>query len=183
MRALECAPRGFYAAGSMANRKRHAQPRNRGERQADTRERALATLALMRREGMSLTEAARIQGISRRTVLENAQSALRRGRGGDYWARPYDHIRRTLNFLTPRGTTAVTVYDSRTATDIAEYMNGVRKYVRTGDTSGLRQFKNKSFVAGGRVRRFVTDPETLDELADAGSLSAIETLYYARMAS
>jgi len=147
------------------------------------RELALATVALMRREGMSLSKAARVQGVSRKTVLDFARSALRRRRDGEYWAHPYDHIRRTLNFLTPRGTAPVTVYDSRTATDIAEYMNAVRKYVRTADTSELERFRNKSFVAEGRVRRFVTDPEVLDELADAGSLAAIENLYYARVAS
>jgi hypothetical protein len=147
------------------------------------RERSLATVALMRREEIPLSSAARIQGIPRRTVLEHARSALRRGGGGDYWALPYDRIRRTLNFLTPRGTVPVTVHDSRTATDIAEHMNAVRKYVRTGDTSELERFKNKSFVTAGRVRRFVTDTDVLDDLADAGSLRAIETLYYARMAS
>ena len=137
----------------------------------------------MRREGIPLSKAARIQGVSPRTVLEFARPALRLGRDGEYWALPYDHIPRTLNFLTSRGTIPVTVYDSRTATDIAEYMNAVRKYVRTGDTSGLERFKDKSFVADGRVHRFVTDPEVLDKLADAGSLSGIETLYHARMAS
>jgi len=160
---------------------RNAKPRNAHE--AQKRELALATVALMRREGIPLSKAARIQGVSPRTVLEFARPALRLGRDGKYWALPYDHIPRTLNFLTSRGTIPVTVYDSRTATDIAEYMNAVRKYVRTGDTSGLERFKDKSFVADGRVRRFVTDPDVLDELADAGSLAGIESLYYARTAS
>jgi hypothetical protein len=160
---------------------REAKPRNSYE--TEESERALATLALMRRERMSLTTAVRIQATSRRTVLDYARSGLRRDRHGEYWALPYDHIRRTLNFLTPRGTIPVTVFDSRTATDIAEYMNAVRKYVRTGDTSELERFKDRSFVTAGRVRRFVTDPDVLDELADAGSLSAIESLYYARVAS
>jgi len=162
-------------------RRRNAKPRNAGE--SDEREQALAVLALMRREGIPLSKASKIQGISQRTVVEYARSGLRRDPRGEYRALPYDHIRRTLNFLTPQGTIPVTFQDSRTATDIAEYMNAVRKYVRTGDTSGLERFKNKSFVAGGRVRRFVTDPHVLDELADAGSLAAIESLYYARTAS
>jgi hypothetical protein len=162
-------------------RRRNAKPRRAYE--AEERELALATVALMRREGIPLSKAARIQGVSPRTVLEFARPALRLGRDGEYWALPYDHIPRTLNFWTSGGTITVTVYDSRTATDIAEYMNAVRKYVRTGDTSGLERFKNKSFVADGRVRRFVTDPDVLDELADAGSLAGIESLYYARTAS
>ncbi len=149
----------------------------------EARDRSLATLALARREGLPLSHAATIQDISPKTVLEYARPAFRRDRHGEYWALPDDHIRRTLNFLTPRGPVPVTVYDSRRATDIAEYMNAVRKYVRTGDTSKLERFKDKSFVTAGRVRRFVTDPDVLDELADAGSLSAIESLYYARVAS
>lgn len=155
----------------------------KSKRRLENRELALATLALMRRERLPLSEAAQMLRVSERIVLEYARPALRRGRYGEYWARPYDRLRRTLNFLTRRGPIPVTTYDSQTATDIADHMNAVRKYVRTGDTSALEQFKNKSFIADGRVHRFVTDPDALDVLADAGSLASIENLYYARMAS
>ena len=66
--------------------------------------------------------------------------------------------------------------DSRTASRIAEYMNAVRALVRTGDSSALLNFKGEYFEAGGVRYEFVTDPEFLYKLGDAGELE-IEGLY------
>jgi hypothetical protein len=162
-------------------RHRNAKPRN--ELEAQDRERALAARALMRREKVSLRAAARAQGTDPKTVRRFVGSALRRDKRGRYWAKPYDRIPSTLNFLTADGPVAITVRDSRTASRIAEHSNAVRKYRGGGDSSALTQFKGKSFRAGSVVHRFVTDPEVLDRLEGAGSLTAIESLYYARMAS
>ena len=156
-------------------RHRNARPRTEGEAQA--RERALATLALMRRENLSLEAAANAVGTDPRTVLRYVGSALRHeGPGGDYQAIPHDRIPRTLHFITAAGPTEVTVHDSRTASRIAEHMNAVRTYLRTGDSSALKSFRGESFEAGGLNHQFVTDPDTLDKLADAGVL-AMEGLY------
>jgi hypothetical protein len=54
-------------------------------------------------------------------------------------------------------------------------MNAVRMYVN-GDSSALARFRGKSFQAGGKTYRFVTDPAKLDRLADAGTL-AFEGFY------
>jgi hypothetical protein len=80
--------------------------------------------------------------------------------------------------VTPKGTVPVTVRDSRTASRIGEYMNAVRIYVNTGVPSALDRFEGKTFQAGGKTYTFITDPTTLDRLADAGTL-AIEGLYQA----
>ncbi len=151
---------------------------SRTQRRTEARERALATLALMRREDLPLRKAAKAERIDPATVLQYARPGLRRGRGGDYWATPHDNIRRTLNFLTSRGTVPVTVHDSRTATQIAEYMNAVRTYLGTGDTSALARFRGKVFVAPEGIRVFITDPAVLDHLADARELE-FEQLYRA----
>jgi hypothetical protein len=135
-----------------------------------TRERALATLARMRREGIPLSKAARIEGISPRIVREYVRPALRRGRGGEYWAVPHDRIRRTLNFLDSRGLFPITVFESDKASEIAQFMNAVQWYRNTGDPRRLRPFKGKVLVVNGRAYRFITDLETLDRLADAGAL-------------
>ena len=160
---------------------RNAKPRN--EIEAQERERALGAIARMRRDKLSLRNAARASETTSDLVKKYVGSALRRNKSGRYRATLYDRIPRSLNFLILDRYVPITIRDSRTASKIAEHSNAVRKYVRTGDTSTLAQFKNKSFRTGGAVHRFVAEPDLLDRLADAGSLAGIETLYYARMAS
>src|SRR5215472_11184733 len=129
-------------------------------------EQSLAVLSLMRREKLSLKEAARRLDISQSVVLRYAKEALRRSISGNYYAKPFDNIRRPpIKFLTERGNIWINVRDSRDATLASDYMNAVKKYLY-GDESALARFRGKRL---GR-HRFVTDPEILDELADAGEL-------------
>ena len=152
---------------------------SQNESEAQSREQSLAVLALMRREGLSLQEAANRVGIDPRTVLRYVGSALEReGPHGQYHATPHDRIPRTLHFITPEGTVAITVNDSRMATRMAEHMNAVRAFTHAGDLSALEAFQGESFEVDGVTYTFVTDPEILARLADAGVLS-IEGLYRA----
>ncbi len=149
------------------------------EREAQARERALATLALMRREKLALKAAAKAEHTSPRTVRRYVGSTLRqKGPGERYRPTTHDRIPRALHIVTPKRTLPITVRDSRTASRIGEYMNAVRLYVSSDDSSALARFRGKSFQAGGKTYRFVTDPAKLDRLADAGDL-AIEGLYQA----
>lgn len=156
-------------------RHRNATPRT--DREEYDRERALAVLARMRRENLPLNAAAKLDDFDPATVRRYVGSALKR-KGGSYRASLYDRLPRALNFLSPTGTRPITVRDSRTASRIGEYMNAVRAYVYSGDTSSLADFEGRSFRSGGVTRRFVTDTKSLDQLADAGGL-AIEGLYRA----
>jgi hypothetical protein len=130
----------------------------------------------MRRKHLPLKKAAEAEGIDPSTVLYYARPGLRQGRGGDYWATPYDHIRRTLNFVTPKGPVTVTVHDSRVASRIGYYANALRKYARTGRSSVLAPFEGKTFLADGMVYAFITDVKLLATLEDAGVLD-FEELY------
>jgi hypothetical protein len=137
------------------------------------REQALSALSLMRREQLSLKEAARKLDISPNVVLRHAKDGLRRSVGGHYYAKPFDSISRPpMRFLTDRGNVWVTVRDSREATRVSKYMTAIKHYLHTGRTSLLAPFRGKGI---GR-HRFVTDPEILDELADAGELE-FDALY------
>jgi hypothetical protein len=158
-------------------RRKDAIPHN--ETEAEHRELALAALALMRREEVSLTAAASTVGIDPKTVLRYVGSALRQeGPNEDYRATPHDSIPRTLHFIAPTGTVPITVTDSRTASRIGEHMNAVRAYTHQGDSSALEAFRGESFEADGVTYEFVTDLAILSRLADAGEL-AIEGLYRA----
>jgi hypothetical protein len=155
---------------------RNAIPRNK--REVEARERALAVVARMRRESLSLTAAAKAEQTHARTVRRYAATALERaGRRGVFRAKRSDRIARRMNFPTPRGQIEIIVRSSRTASAIGEYLNAVRKYLNTGNTSALARFRNKSFrSADGVKHEFTTDPASLNRLADAGIL-AIEGLY------
>lgn len=160
---------------------RNAIPRN--ELEAQERGRALAALALMRRKRVSLRAAAKDYETNSETVRRFVGSAIRKDKRGRYWAAPYDRIPRKINHLLLDGSTVpLIIRDSRTASKISVHSNELRKYRSTGDSSGLVKFKSISFDADGVTHRFLTDPDVIDRLEDAGSLTAIENLYYARMA-
>jgi len=151
--------------------RRDAIPRN--SRQAETRERALATVSLMRRENLPLSLAVKAEQIRPSTVLRYAGSALRKSKG-DYRVKPFDRIPRTLNVVGPKGMQPVSVRSSRTATQIAKYMNAVKKFVRTNNRSELKKFQGKRVP--GTAHKFVVSPAKLKRFADAGILE-IEKLY------
>ena len=137
-------------------RRRNATPRNEREAQA------------------------KAVGTSPNTVWRYAGSALRQERlGGRVRAAAHDRIARRVNFITPKGKLAGTVHDSRTASALGEHLNAVKTFINNrGDSSALEKFEGKSFRISGQVYPFVTDPETLERLADAGEL-VFEGLYVA----
>ena len=155
-------------------RRRNARPRTVPE--AEDRERALAALAKVRREKWSLPKAAMHWDTSPAIVQRYVGSALQRTASGRYKATPFDRIPRTVRVLTPQGPVWVTVHDSRTASRIGEHRTKVKEWRRTREREVLKPFDRLSFRAGGVRYRFVTDPETLNQLDDA-DLLALETLY------
>jgi len=139
------------------------------------RERALEALSLMRRRKLSLTEAAREVEISRSAVEKWVGKALIRRRGRVV-PRPFDRIPRTIRFLDEFGVIEVEVRDSRTATRVAQWWSAVDWYLKTGDETGLKPFRRKSFSSHGVVFVFVTDLELLGRLALVGQVT-FEDLY------
>jgi hypothetical protein len=73
---------------------------------------------------------------------------------------------------TALGTTHVVVRGSRQATLLGRYMSAVGQYLRSGTTKALSEFEGKSVGDHG----LITDPETLNLLAEAGSLQ-LERIY------
>ena len=157
-------------------RRRNAIPRN--EKEEQSKERALAVLALVRRERKTVRKAAKIYRTTQATVLRYAGSALiQDGPGKRFRATPFDRISRTLRFKNEEGNlVVVTVRDSRTASLIARHPNDLTAYARYGDLSLLAPYKNKTFRSGGVTYRFLTDPAIIDRIADADELG-IEKLY------
>jgi len=157
-------------------RRHNAIPRN--ERETQAKERGLAVLSLMRREGLRFRPAAKAVGVDPRTVWRYVGSALRQeSPGRRISATEHDRISRPVNFITPAGKQGGTVRDSRTASALGEHLNAVKTFISNrGDSSALEKFEGKSFRVSDEVYQFVTDPDTLSKLADAGEL-VFEGLY------
>lgn len=141
-----------------------------------TRQRVFEVLQRMRATGASLTRAARDAHTTPRTVRKHAASAVPQEANGRYRVTKSDRLARTVRFLTPDGGISVSVRGSRPASRIARHWAAVDRYLRTGNTDGLRDFTDKTFRVRGTTRSFVTDPALLDRLANAGEVS-FEDLY------
>lgn len=155
-------------------------PARSASAQALKREAALDVVALMRREGLSLTQAVRQhnrekpdQRVSADSVKRVVPGALRK-RGTRWQPTWYDRYARTTDAITTQGIVRVTVRDSRTASLIARHATAVHTY-RDGkaDASVLHPFRHKSFRAGKRTYVLETDPERLKELAMGGELDEL----------
>lgn len=137
----------------------------------DARSRALNALSLMRTEGLSLRSAAKASGTTVNTVKRHAGSGIERSDGGRYVAKGSDRISRTLLFPTESGLISLNIRDSRSASRLSAYWSAVRDYIAEGKTGGLRKFRGKSIRVDKRAHYFITDPETLNRLYDAGELT------------
>ena len=145
-------------------------------REAYTRQRALETLASMRAKGWSATRAAHEAGTTLPTLRKYAGPALRRGDDGRYQATRGDRFTRRMRMLTPDGQIGIPVRGSRQASAVAEYWNAVDRYLTTGRTDDLQQFRGRTIRVGAIEHPFITDPRTLRRLGLAGEVS-FEDIY------
>jgi hypothetical protein len=136
------------------------------------RRRALRVLARMRNRGESLSEAARHEHTTPRTVRTIAGKQLKRGTSGRYSATAADILRRDLNVLGWEGFVAVSVRSSKRAQLASEHLIAVNRFLRTGDAEWLKPFIGKS-VGGVEL---LTDADRIHLLADAG-LIKLDALY------
>lgn len=136
------------------------------------RRRALAVLARMRSRGESLSQAARLEHTTARTVRKLVGKQLKRGPSGRYSATHGDTLRRDLSVLGFDGFEPVVVHSSKQAQLASEHLIAVGRFLRTGDTEWLKPFVGKR-VGGVEL---LTDPDRLHELADAG-LVKLDALY------
>ena len=81
-----------------------------------------------------------------------------------------------MRMLTPDGQVAVPVHGSRQASAVAEYWNAVDRYLTTGRTDDLQQFRGRTIRVGTIEHAFITDPRTLRRLGLAGEVS-FEDIY------
>lgn len=141
--------------------------------QNPARRRALSVLARMRSRRESLSQAARLEHTTPRTVRRLVGSALLRDpHTKRFTAKRGDTFRRDLSVLGFDGFEPVVVRSSKQAHLASEHLLAVGRFLRTGDTEWLKPFVGKRL---GGVE-LLTDPDRLRELADA-DLVKLDALY------
>jgi hypothetical protein len=76
-----------------------------------------------------------------------------------------------IAILTPDGPVVAIVHNVRVRSEISRHLNAVRRYIETGDARRLRAFKGLRFGLDDDTQlEFVTDPATLDRLAEGSAL-------------
>jgi hypothetical protein len=139
-------------------------------------EKAGSVLTRMRREGVSLSQAVKLEHTTPAAVRRHAGDALVRSTRGRFEATSVDRHYRRLWFVTPTGLTIVETRDSRAATLVAEYDNAVQRFLATGNSASLDRFEGRVLRAGGRSYPFVTDLDVFEELGRQGEIS-FESIY------
>lgn len=137
-----------------------------------TRQRALAVLAHMRSRGESLSQAARNEHTTLRSVRKVVGKQLKQDASGHYRATRGDTLRRDLNVLGFSGYEPVVTHSSKQAHLAADHLVAVGRFLRTGDIEWLKPFVGKR--VGGM--ELLTDPDRLQILADA-DLVKLDALY------
>jgi hypothetical protein len=141
------------------------------DRASETRNRALQALGLMRREHLSLSQACRQEHIKPATFRHYVGSAVRQDKpGAPFRATKGDKFRRELQIPTAQGPTVIRVYGSKDASRIANYLNAVSEYLRTGKRKKLESFKGQTVKVNGKDMELLTDPAKLSPLAEADVL-------------
>jgi hypothetical protein len=129
----------------------------------------------MRRRKISLSKAARQEGIKPETLRRYAGRALYRSGPGKPWkARSEDQIAQSMTVITSRGPLNVIVGNSRERKLLHAYDVALRMFRAGEDGAGaaLRAFKGKK--VGGHT--LITDTKLLTQLEEAGQLD-FDALY------
>jgi hypothetical protein len=127
------------------------------------------------RQGLSRRKAAARAKTTPQTIQKYSRPAIRR-REGLYEALPADQLPRLMRVLIEQGVTVVEIRGSRLATRLSHYWHAVDHYLRSGDRRLLRPFEGKRFRVSGHLFEFITDPELLVRLGEAGEVR-FEDLY------
>jgi len=130
------------------------------EKRAQARQRALRALTDMR-HGFSLSQAARNNGITIRTMKRYVGSELLQERpGGWIRATKSDRLPRYMQLPGADGPVEITTRRSKDASEVARYQAAVNRFL-AGDPNALAPWRGKK-IAGVEL---ITDREILKSLA------------------
>ncbi len=73
--------------------------------------------------------------------------------------------------MTSKGKLALSIRKQQTRKLISAHAHAVKRFLRTGDRKALARFEKKSFTSRGKKYVFLTDPELIRELHEAGEIT------------
>lgn len=142
----------------------------------DRYDRALQVVNRMR-HGESLSRASKEVGISPDTVRRYAGSAFVQDDRGRWISKAADRLYRRMRWLDAQGITTVEPANSKEASKLSAYWKAVEHYLTTGDERALGKFRRMRLRTRQKISLgFITDPDLLDRLGNAGELT-FEDLY------
>jgi hypothetical protein len=157
-------------------RVRRLKPVARSKQATITDPRVARALGLMRRQGLSASQAARRERMKLETFRRRAGRFLYRSGPGKPWkARTEDQLAFSMTVLTTRGPVSVVVRSSRERRLLHRYDFALRMFRSSEDgaEAALKSFEGMS--VGGQ--RLITDTEQLIRLEEFGVLDDLETFY------
>ena len=146
-----------------AGRSRKVSTRSLPQRSQSARDRALHVLSAMRRDaGLSLTHAAKLQGVKPETVKKNFPSALKKS-NGKFTVTKSDRYAATLYVPDAQGNSvAVHTRSSKERAQVSQYLRDLGRYLR-GKHDALAPWHGKR-IAGVEL---VTAGRTIETLEPA----------------
>jgi hypothetical protein len=154
--------------------RRKATNRPDTDRSFEAKKRAFQAINSMRRDGVSLRDAARDQGTTPATIRKHLPAALYKSKAGRWVATKSDRYVRLISMPGPYGPVIVPAHGSEEARFASAYLASLSRWSRTG-----KQYEIASFH-GKKIGDFelMTAPRTLRALRDAGLLQ-LDSLYAA----
>jgi len=144
----------------------------------DTHLRVLDVISAMRRNpNTSLRQAAIDWNTTPETVRRYAGPVVQRS-GRRFVVSSSDRLYAPVRFYTDKGLVTIGTTDSRVRSKMGRHMNAVDRYLKTGKTDHLTEFRGQFVRAQKVAYPFITNPRTLDRLASAGEISYED--FYAR---
>jgi len=179
--------------GARRNAPKRRRPRKRTAREprtagayfrlsAQTRDRWARVFHVLSdlRAGKPRRQAFRDAGLTPQAAHRLAPTAFRKLPNGRIVVRPTDRLLRVLYLpddTAPGGKREVSTRDSHQAAVISEYWRAVRRFLRTGERTGLVMLRGRSVIASnGKSVPLLTDTSALRRLANAGVLT-FESIY------
>jgi hypothetical protein len=157
-----------------SNRRKAYRNDSPSDRTYEAKQRAFHTISRMRRDNVSIQEAAREEGTTPATVKKYLPASLRRSRSGRWEATKSDRYLRLLSLPGAHGPVIVRAHGSKEAQFASAYFASLHRWARTEKAYELAPFHGKR-IGGFEL---ITASRTLKALGDAGLLQ-IDSLYAA----
>jgi hypothetical protein len=158
-----------------APKRRPVRKKKRPAPSKTTDPRVARALGLMRREGLSASEAARREGMKLETFRRGAGRTLYRSGPGKPWkVRPDDKLAFLVTIPEPLGPQTVVARNYRERKLAGAYLSALRMWRagEKGSEAALKRFEGKT--VGGHT--LITDTKLLTQLEEAGQLD-FDSLY------